>query len=51
MTMMELLTIPGMDGSKKLMRMYKDSRAQMRKTVKAQRVAAAVMSRAGQKTK
>lgn len=44
MTMMELLTIPGMNGSEKIMKMYHRSQKDMQMSMRAQRMAAAMMS-------
>ena len=50
MTTLELLTIPGMDNSKKLLDMQKKSRDRMRDAAVSQMVAAALMSSWGKKT-
>ena len=44
MTTMELLTIPGLDNSKTINKMRKESSARMGKSIEAQRRAAALMS-------
>lgn len=44
MTTMDLLTIPGMDGSERLRRMRKESQKRMREAALSGALAAAVMS-------
>lgn len=46
MDAMDLLTIPGLDGSRKLERMRKQSSARMKKNVQSQRMTAALMTAA-----
>lgn len=44
MTTMDLLMIPGMNGSKKLLRMEKESRKRMYEAARSQKIVAAIMS-------
>lgn len=44
MNMMELLTVPGMSGKSKMLKLRKDSQKRMRVNLVAQRRAAAAMS-------
>lgn len=44
MDAMDLLTIPGLDGSQKLEKMRKQSSARMKKNVQSQRMTAALMT-------
>lgn len=45
MTTLELLTVPGMSGSKQMMDLYSTSQKKMNADIKNQRIAAALMSR------
>lgn len=44
MTTMDLLMIPGMSGSKRVLRMEKESRKRMHEAARSQMIAAAIMS-------
>lgn len=45
MTTMELLTIPGLDNSKKLQKMQRDAKKRMENGIRTQMIAASLMSR------
>lgn len=45
MTTMELLTIPGLDSSKKMKKLQRDARARMEKGIRSQMAAASMMSK------
>lgn len=51
MTMMELLTIPGLDNSKRLEKLRRESKKRMNASLVAQRRAAAMMSARRRETK
>lgn len=49
MTTMELLTIPGLDSSKKIKRLQKDAKIRMENGIRSQMAAASMMSRKASK--
>ena len=51
MTTMELLIIPGMDGSRELKKMRRESCERLERAAKSRKLAAALMSKPSSKTK